>query len=348
MPVYKDDKGKYYVSMRLPDPVTGKSKKVLKRGFNTKKEAQSWEANARIEKKVVGTSITFWEVFQVQLDANDTSKSTRKKKEAWITKYFANLKDRPIKDIKRSELVSWRNDLKNFDISTTTKNYGLQFVRSVFAFHADVYGGKNEATVLKNFRKTNEEKIKEMQVWSVEEFNRFLKEVDGYILKAYFTFLYWSGCRRGEAIALCKEDFNGNKVHIHRSMRVISEGFKPLKTASSERTITIDDRTMQILKPCIANASPFVFGGDYPITPFRIEVAFREAVKKSGVKKIRIHDLRHSHASLLLNNGINIVAVSKRLGHATVTQTLDTYTHLMDDSNDKLIEFLNNKNSKNK
>ena len=346
MPVYKDSKGKYYVSLRLPDPITGKSKKVLKRGFDTKREATAWESNARAEKASAGSSITFWEVFQTQMDNNDTSKNTRHKKEAWISQYFSELKDRPIEKIKRADLVTWRNELKTSEISTTTKNYGLQYVRSVFGFYAEIYGGKNEAIILKNFRKTATEQIQEMQVWTAEEFYQFIAKVEEPVFKAYFTFLYWSGCRRGEAIALCKDDFKGNMVHIHRSMRVIQEGFKPLKTASSERTIAIDNRTMEILAPFIENAQPYVFGGDYPLAPSTIDQRFKQAIKESGVKPIRIHDLRHSHASLLLNNGVNIVAVSKRLGHATVTQTLDTYTHLMNDSNEKLMEFLNAKNKK--
>ena len=63
-------------------------------------------------------------------------------------------------------------------------------------------------------------------------------------------------------------------------------------------------------------------------------------VKKLGLKNIRLHDFRHSHASLLINEGINIVAISKRLGHESIKITLDTYSHLMDGSEDKLISVL--------
>ena len=68
---------------------------------------------------------------------------------------------------------------------------------------------------------------------------------------------------------------------------------------------------------------------------------FKKAIKASGVKNIRLHDLRHSHATILINNGINIVAVSKRLGHADIETTLKTYTHLLSDTNKELIDKIN-------
>ena len=63
-----------------------------------------------------------------------------------------------------------------------------------------------------------------------------------------------------------------------------------------------------------------------------------DAIKKSGVKRIRIHDLRHSHATILINSGVNIVAVSKMLGHSNINQTLKTYTHLLESTNDELVD----------
>ena len=92
--------------------------------------------------------------------------------------------------------------------------------------------------------------------------------------------------------------------------------------------------------PWIQAADPFVFGGDSAIGITTIDREFRKAIKESGVSPIRLHDMRHSHASYLLNNGANILAVSKRLGHATVTQTLETYAHLMQDTEEKMIEII--------
>ena len=84
-----------------------------------------------------------------------------------------------------------------------------------------------------------------------------------------------------------------------------------------------------------------MFGGKTGLSVTTIDRYFKDAIKKSGVKPIRLHDLRHSHATILINNGVNIVAVSKRLGHASVEQTLKTYTHLLKDTNEGMMNKIN-------
>jgi integrase len=276
---------------------------------------------------------------QKMLDNNDTSESTRHKKEKWIEMYFSEYADTPIEKISKANLVDWRNSLKSSQLATRSMNMGLQYIRSVFRFYSTVYGGYNTGSVLKSFKLSKKDKT-EMKIWTPEEFQQFADAVENPVMKAYFTLLFWSGCRRGEGIALTKDCFTGNRVHIYRSMKHFKNGFLPLKTDSSERTITLDEKTMQVLEPWIQAADPFIFGKVHPIGITTISREFKKAIKKSGVSPIRVHDLRHSHASLLLNNGVNIIAVSKRLGHATITQTLETYAHLMKESEDQMLEVL--------
>lgn len=339
MPVYKDENGKYFVTFRKKDPITGKITQTRKRGFSTKRDALKWESeNKYVESSK--TSATFWDLFQKYLDNNDTSADTRKKKESWIKKYFP-FRDDPIDKITKGQLIEWRNELKEAGISTRTANNGLQYVRSVFGFYNAVYGGQNVASIIRPFKLSKNDK-QEMKVWSVAEFNQFVEHVENPVMKAYFSFLFWTGCRRGEAIALTADCFDGNKVHFYRSMKHFKSGFRPLKTDSSERTIRLDHELMKMITPLIAEADPFVFGKVFPLAITTIDTAFRKGIEASGVKPIRIHDLRHSHASILLNNGVNIVAVSKRLGHATVSQTLETYTHLMRETDDRMMETIDN------
>jgi integrase len=337
MPVYKDtERGTWFVSMRLPDEITGKSKKVVKRGFKTKKEASQWEAKQTAEKATARSDMTFWEILQKYLDNNDTSKSTRSKKEGWLKKYFP-YNDSPIRKVGKSDLVAWRNDLKKKDIAARTMNSGLQYVRSVFTFYATVYNGENSGVVLKNYKVSKAEK-KKFDVWSVAEFYQFIQYVDQPTLRDFFTFIFWTGCRRGEAIALTADCINGNSVHIYRSMKHGKNGFQPLKTDSSERTIRVQSELAEMLQNRIPQAEPFIFGGEWPIALTTINKYFKRAIIASGVKPIRVHDLRHSHASILLNNGVNILAVSKRLGHSSVRTTLDVYAHLLQETDDEMME----------
>lgn len=337
MPAYKDNKGKWYVSFRTKDPLTQKSKKVLKRGFATRREAVAWEAQAKIE-YVPTSGATFWEILQKYLVNNDTSKSTRSKKEAWIRMYFPD-KDKPITSIQKSDLVAWRNDLKDSGLATRTMNSGLQYVRSVFTFYSQVYGGTDTGLILKNFKAPRGKK-QEMKVWTVEEFNQFISAVENPTIKAFFTFLFWTGCRRGEAIALTADCVDGDRVHIYRSMKHFKNGFQPLKTNSSERTIRVDKNTAEMLQKQLETAKPFVFGSVQAIGTNMIDRYFKKALQDSGVKPIRIHDLRHSHASILLNNGVNILAVSKRLGHSSVKTTLEVYAHLLQETDDQMMGII--------
>jgi integrase len=339
MPIYKDDNGTYTVRFYAVDPVRETRKQIKKRGFKTKREAVQWESQQVAEQATAKSSATFWEILEKMLDNNDSSEDTRRKKEMWITMYFSDFAVKPIEDISKASLVDWRNGLKSTGLATRTLNNGLRYVRSVFTFYTTVYGGINKGSVLKSFKLTKEDKT-EMKIWTPEEFQQFADAIENPVVRAYFTFLFWSGCRRGEGIALTKDCFTGNRVHIYRSMKHFKNGFLPLKTDSSERTITLDEKTMQVLEPWIQAADPFIFGKVHPIGITTISREFKKAIKKSGVSPIRVHDLRHSHASLLLNNGVNIIAVSKRLGHATITQTLETYAHLMRESEDQMLETL--------
>ena len=130
-------------------------------------------------------------------------------------------------------------------------------------------------------------------------------------------------------MAVCKDDFDGQTVHIRRSIKHYSGGFLPLKTDSSERYITLDSKTYETLKPLIEKGSPFVFGGQRSLPITCVQREFERAIKESGVKRIRIHDLRHSHASVLIASGVPIIAVSKRLGHSSVNVTLSVYAHML-------------------
>ncbi len=176
-----------------------------------------------------------------------------------------------------------------------------------------------------------------MSTWDVDEFNRFIECVHGEYYRGYFVFLFWSGCRRSEGLAVCKDDFDGRTVHIWRSIKHFSNGFLPLKTDSSERYITLDSKTYEALKPLIEKGSPFIFGGQRSLPITCVQREFERAIKESGVKRIRIHDLRHSHASFLLGNNIPPVAVKDRLGHSSVNVTLSVYAHMLQRTEDEMI-----------
>ena len=336
----------YFVQVLYSDPVTGKRRFKKKRGIQGKRNAQAAEREMIQSLDDVTATATFRQMWKLWEQHTEASGDTLRLHREHFEKRFSDYLDKPISRITKAQLVAWRAALSKEDkLATVTKNMTIQYVCSVFRFAHEVYDIKNTALVLKPLKLKNEELMSEMEVWTPEEYAAFAEEVDNPLYRLYFDTLYWTGMRRGDAIALQKSDLQGKWINIHASQRTAKEGLKPTKTKQN-RTIMIDDRLAEDLKPLLNEPGAYLFGGETSLSPTPIDWAFKKAIKASGVKKIRIHDLRHSHATWLINNGANIVAVSKRLGHASIEQTLKTYTHLLKNTDEKLMETINNYKNK--
>lgn len=340
MAVYKDNnRGTWYTVYQELDSTTGLRRQRCKRGFASKREAQAYEAAHRVVGGTVAVEDrTFEDLCNEYLDSIDASKTARSLRASWLRLHFPLL-EAPMGQVTRPALVQWRNELRNTGLANRTLNRGIGYVKAVCAYTAKVYGVSDAGVVLSGFKLSKEDK-EEMEVWSPEEFNQFLSCVHGEYYRAYFSYLYWTGARRSEGLALCKDDIKGNRVRIWRSIKHYSNGFLPLKTDSSERTIPLDSTTLAMLQPLLERAKPFVFGGDRSLPISNVQREFARAIKESGVKPIRIHDLRHSHASLLLSRGVSVIAVSKRLGHSSINVTLKTYAHLLKEQEDSLVAVI--------
>ena len=274
-------------------------------------------------------------MFHEQARSIDSSPTTVHMKEAWLTRHFEGYFS-PIDKLTKPYLIEWRNSLESKGLAVRTVNRGIGYVKSVLSYVSAVYDVPNNGAVLRSYRLT---KKNEMEVWTVQEFNQFLECVPEGYYKVFFMFLFWTGCRRGEALALQTSDIVGNRAHITKAIKHYKNGFLPLKTDSSERWITLGTELLNALQPYLGGT--FVFGGERSLPITVVQETFEKAIRDSGVNPIRLHDLRHSHATLLINSGANIVAVSKRLGHASINQTLRTYTHLLQEKDDELVGIIN-------
>lgn len=244
--------------------------------------------------------------------------------------------------VQKSAIAKYENGrVKNLKRDTTTKNTIISYVKAVFKYANTFYNVPNISEVLKPFKKSIEE-LKPNDVWTIDEFNQFISSVKHPVYNAFFHTLYHTGMRRGEGIALLKDDFKEDRLFISKSMKHLKQGFKPPKTYNAIRDIKLDNVTIDKLKDLMKIPGNFLFGGDTSLPITSIDREFKQGIKLSGVKPIRLHDLRHSHATNLINNGANIVAVSKRLGHSDINITLSTYTHLLKKSEDELVKIINN------
>ncbi len=342
MSIHKAENGTYLVRYRVLDQTTGRFINKAKRGFKLRREAVEFEKNVDTSPMTsLDHSMTFrqlWDEWEVYMRSSDLTKE--KHKEHFEIR-FSEYLDKPVDKFTRPMLNKWITSLAHTKYSTKTKNMTISFVKSVFKYAYDMYGITNPTVLIKPFKRTDSEVMQEMEVWTPEEFSQFISCVHNDLYKLFFETLFWTGMRRGEAIALSVSDLSNGRLNIHSSQRIAKNGRKPTKTRT-QRKIQINTKLNNELQSLAKgrNKSEYLFGGTEGLAPTTINRYFNEAIKESGVKPIRIHDLRHSHATWLINNGANIVSVSKRLGHATIEQTLKTYTHLLQSTEDDLLELI--------
>jgi integrase len=187
---------------------------------------------------------------------------------------------------------------------------------------------------------------KEMRTWTKEQLKEFLGSVKDKRLSPLWHTIAMTGMRRDEAIGLrwSDVDLEGGRLAVRRALIPINREVvvSEPKTVKGRRVIALDPGTIEVLKAQAARQleeqddwdngwveSGLVFTAENgaALDPESISRYWRQAVKKSMLPQIRLHDLRHTHATLALQAGIHPKVVSERLGHATVSITLDTYSH---------------------
>lgn len=175
----------------------------------------------------------------------------------------------------------------------------------------------------------------EMTTWSAEELASFLRSIAGHDLHPLFLLLATTGLRRGEALGLRWKDVDLTARVISVRHTILSVSGRVIegtpKTAKGRRVVALDEHSVQVLEALRRGApdrSGLVFSRDgAPLDPVSVSKTFAKLVERSGLPRIRLHDLRHTHATLALQAGVHPKIVSERLGHSTVSLTLDVYSH---------------------
>jgi integrase len=178
-----------------------------------------------------------------------------------------------------------------------------------------------------------------MLFWTKEEFDKFISVVDNPTHKAIFMFLFYTGRRKGEVLALNKNDIKKNEIIFSKTYTR-----KTLDGVPYKITTTKNEKIGKtpICKPLAELISmhefdaPFAFGGKNPIHENTIAHAFERYIEKADVKKIRMHDLRHSFVSMLIHLGANLTVVADLIGD-TLEQVTKTYAHLYEEDKQKII-----------
>lgn len=335
MAVKKLENGKWLskINFRNKDGViTTKEKR-----FETKREALDFETDYRRQlKEGIGeSSVRYKEILSLYLLKNNikANPDTIKEKKYLSEKFWGILFEKKYTNISRKDWLDVYIKICNSDMSVSRKNKTITILKSVCKFAYTYHDLPDNSKTLELLPK---EKNTEYNVWNINQFNKFSNEVTMVDKRIFFETLYFTGCRRDEIRLLRKIDFN----HIRKEIYIREYEGRSLKNKASIRTIKITEDLSDKLADLLDIEGPYLFGGLKPYSKNAIAHHFNRATKLAKLPKIRLHDLRHSHATLLINGGASIVSVSKRLGHTNITQTLDTYTHLVDKEEEKILEII--------
>lgn len=338
MPVYFDKKTRtYFFTVRVTDN-SGKVKQVKRRGFEKSKLAKVAEAEfiLQSENEIENTdTMTFGEVADLYLEWYQ-----KRRKESSYNKVKSVINNNILPKFKTKVISKIRNrDITKFHDWLLEQGYSAHHTKkihttlsAVFKFGIrEEYIQYNPASAVGNLDVEDERLI---NYWTLEEFKQFIMEVDDQQFHAFFMTLYYSGMRKGEALALTWNDldFNSNTVSITKT--AYNRKITTTKTQSSRRTVILPSHTMRLLSQLKAAKKYYkpdyvVFGEFHDhMSTSTLDRYFEKYTNKAGIKKIRIHDFRHSHASYLINQNAIPSMIAQRLGHSDVGTTLNIYSHL--------------------
>lgn len=352
MPAYLDEETKTWYCKFYYRDYTGELKQKKKRGFALQRDAKEWERDF-LAKHQADLTMSFESFVKIYIEdmQHRLREHTLVKKQYVINKrllpFFGKL---PLSEISPALVRKWQNELIAYR-DENGKGFADTYLKcvhnqlsAIFNYACNYYNlPENPCKKAGSIGKSHAE---EMQFWTTEEFKVFLGNVSNKPhARAGFLILYYTGIRIGELLALeyGDIDFDGCTLSITKSYQRIGnrDVVTPPKTPKSVRTISIP----VFLRDELKSYTGKLYGLHrhdriFPYTIYFFEREMDRGTKDGTVKRIRLHDLRHSHASLLIELGFSPLAIADRMGHDKVETTLNTYSHLFPHKRDEMAEKL--------
>lgn len=364
-PIRKEASGRYVVVVDVA--ASGEKRRQLRRRFNTYKDARAWlsETSSRVgtgsfvlpQRMTLGQWIDEWlPVLQTQVRPQTYSSYARNLR----LHVLPTLGRRPLQSLKPADLTSLYARLLKTGRADHQAGTGLS-PRSV-AYLSTILGKCLEAAVRGDLLMANPawraevpkagstaRRHEGMRTWSREDLVRFLDLTKDHPHHPAWVLLATTGLRRGEALGLSWSslDLDASRTSITRTL-VDLEGDDPVwsdpKTARGRRSIALDAGTVAVLRAVRVTQAQerLLVGSGYvdhdlvfaradgrPLHPERFSRTFGEQVTKHKLPPLSVHGLRHTWATLALGAGVHPKVVQERLGHSTISITLDTYSHVM-------------------
>lgn len=339
----------------------GSQKRYHKRGFATADEAKEWERLFLLESTTgVSSNMTVNDLYIKFMDQKKlvirerTFYQTDLSFKKHILPFLGNIK---LSNLTLEKIEKYQHDLLtvNKQNGEVLKNSTLELIqkelKSLLAFAYEKSYIKNMHIL--SFKKVIniDESKKEVDFWQPEEFYKFIEVVDDIVYLTLFNVLYWCGLRIGEALALNWNDIDFNKktIRINKSYSDYKHRITNPKTQNSYRTVIMPDKCFDAVSKLFEHDKQiigfdnqkYIFHFEKPLNQDTIKIRKDRWIAKAHVKRIRIHDLRHSHVSLLINLGFSAFDIAKRLGHS-VDMVNNVYGHWFQNAQNKMVDKLNN------
>ncbi len=347
MPVYKMKNGKGWFCSFYCRDFTGKNKRIKKEGFRTQKDAKAYE-QAYLQKGKIRVNMPIGELYalyredcSIRLKPSSVINLERYWKN-YLQPYFSSI---PCSKTDCNTVRQWQNQMLQRDLSPATQLTAHKTLSAIFNFGIRYYGlSSNPAKACGAIGKS----ISSNTFWTWDEFQKANHYITTNPANLMLNLLYFSGMRCGEMMALTRKDFDfaKNQIHITKSLTRI-QGKNIImapKTEKSIRSVVMPDFVMKKAQSyfqtlCKAEAEDLIF----PCSVHVIRYAVKKAWEQTGIPKIRVHDLRHSHASLLIEMGFSPLLIAERLGHENIQTTLHVYSHLYPDKQKEVADQLEEK-----
>ena len=274
-----------------------------------------------------------------------------------------------VKKLTAPVLQNWKNQIEEVR-TTQDKPLSLRYKQNIYSIFRAVlnwgvkmdYLSQNVLVKVGNFKSGIVTEKRNVDFYTADEYKLFSAAAKEEALKGntlhdwdyyvFFAIAFYTGLRKGEIHALKWSDVNDNILSVSRSITQKMRGADretPPKNRSSIRTLQMPLPLIEILNEHKTRYKSFrgfsddfrICGGTRSLRDTSLENKNQLFAKLSGLKKIRIHDFRHSHVSLLANEGINIQEIARRLGHSDIEMTWNTYSHLYPREEERAVEILN-------
>lgn len=354
---YTDTSGKPHQVERL---VWGKADaEVLERQLEAEFKSKRVSLSSRMTVGELYKQYNEYHAIDTKLSSHDTA---MKRLRLWVLPYF---EDKRLDRLTQQDLANWKVKINSSKLSLVSKqNVYCAFVAMLnYAVKMELVP-KNNLSVLGNFKEgsnTTEKPAEQLHYYTSSQFEQFItiakadcKSDMDWGFYVFFCIAFFTGARKGEINALRWSDIDGKILHIRRSVTQKLKGGDVETLPKNKSSI----RDLQLPEPLIAvlnehkqrqqelagklfNANYYICGYDKPLRDTSIDKRNRKYAEAAGLPRIKIHDFRHSHVSLLANEGINIQEVARRLGHANVQETWNTYCHLYPREEERAVEVLN-------